>query len=205
MVTARLKVIYRFIYFLPAVTSSVGVAIMWRYIYHPQYGLLNAVLNVVGLPAQIWLSDPRVFYFGVPLALWCVTITYIWKDMGYNLVIFVAALQGIPATFREAAMMDGANPWQVFWRITLPLLKPTLMFVCVVTMLSSFQVFDVIQVMVGDGGPQNQTRVLVLDIYSNAFRFGRMGWAGAESFLLFLIALVVTLGQMQLLRTDWEY
>lgn len=101
-------------------------------------------------------------------------------------------------------MVDGANSWQLFWRILLPLLRPTLLFVCVLTMISSFQVFDIIQVMTG-GGPQDQTRVLVLDIYQNAFRFQNMGWAGASSLVLFFLILVVTLVQRRVLRTQWEY
>jgi ABC-type sugar transport system permease subunit len=101
-------------------------------------------------------------------------------------------------------MIDGANSWQSFTRITVPLIQPTILFVCVMTMLSSFQVFDIIQVMT-NGDPGNQTQVLMLDIYKNAFRYQRMGWAAAESFVLFLIVMGVTLIQMRVLRTDWEY
>jgi ABC-type sugar transport system permease subunit len=204
-VRGRVKTFFRFIYFLPTLTSSVGVALIWRYIYHPQRGLFNMILKAVGIPAQIWLSNPRAIYLGVPLALWAVIITYLWQDMGYNLVIFIAALQGIPHDFKEAAVVDGANVWQIFWKITVPLLRPTLLFICVMTMLSSFQVFDIIQIMTENGRPQDQARVMVLDIYLNAFRFHNMGWAGAESIVLFLIVLVVTLVQMRLLRTRWEY
>jgi multiple sugar transport system permease protein len=204
-VTGRLKTVFRFIYFLPTLTSSVGVALIWGYLYHPQRGLFNMILKTLGLPSQIWLSNPRAIYFGVPLALWAIIFTYLWQDMGYNLVIFIAALQGIPHEFKEAAVVDGANVWQIFWRITVPLLRPTLLFVCVMTMLSSFQVFDIFQVMTETGNPQDQTRVMVLDIYLNAFRFQRMGWAGAESIVLFLIVFVVTVVQMRLLRTQWEY
>jgi multiple sugar transport system permease protein/raffinose/stachyose/melibiose transport system permease protein len=200
----KLKTIFRFIYFLPTVTASVGVALMWGYLYHPQQGLINVILKAVGIPPQIWLTDPRVYILGVPLAMWATIFAYLWQDMGYNLVIFIAALQGIPKDFKEAAVVDGANVWQIFWRITLPLLRPTLLFVCVLTMISSFQVFDIIQIMTG-GGPQDQTRVLVLDIYMNAFRFQRMGWAGSISIVLFVIVFVVTVIQMRLLRTNWEY
>jgi multiple sugar transport system permease protein len=204
-VTGRLKTVFRFIYFLPTLTSSVGVALIWGYLYHPQRGLFNMILKALGLPSQIWLSNPRAIYLGVPLALWAIIFTYLWQDMGYNLVIFIAALQGIPHEFKEAAVVDGANVWQIFWHITVPLLRPTLLFVCVMTMLSSFQVFDIFQVMTETGNPQDQTRVMVLDIYLNAFRFQRMGWAGAESIILFLIVFVVTVVQMRLLRTQWEY
>ena len=136
--------------------------------------------------------------------MWAVIIAYLWQDYGYNLVIFIAALQGIPQELKEAAMIDGASSWRVFWHVTVPLLRPTLLFVCVMTMLSSFQVFDVIQVMT-NGGPNHQTRVLVLDIYENAFRYQRMGWAAATAFVLLVLMVVVTLVQMRLLRTEWEY
>jgi ABC-type sugar transport system permease subunit len=203
-VSGRLKTVFRFIYFLPTLTASVGVAIMWGYLYHPQQGLFNVILKALGASPKIWLTDPRESLLGVSLAMWAIIFAYLWQDMGYNLVIFIAALQGIPHEFKEAAVVDGANVWQIFWRITLPLLRPTLLFVCVMTMLSSFQVFDIFQIMT-DGGPQDQTRVLVLDIYLNAFRFQRMGWAGAVSMVLFFIILVVTIAQMRLLRTEWEY
>lgn len=203
-VQQRLKTVFRFFYFLPTLTASVGVAIMWGYLYHPQQGLFNAILKAVGSSPKIWLTDPREALLGVPLAMWAVIFAYLWQDMGYNLIIFIAALQGIPEEFKEAAVVDGANVWQIFWRVTLPLLRPTLLFVCVMTMLSSFQVFDIFQVMTS-GGPQDQTRVLVLDIYLNAFRFQRMGWAGAASMVLFIIVFLVTVFQMRVLRTRWEY
>jgi ABC-type sugar transport system permease subunit len=200
----RLKTVFRFIYFLPTLTASVGVAIMWGFLYHPQQGLFNMILKTFGASPKIWLTDPREAFLGVPLAMWAIIFAYLWQDMGYNLIIFIAALQGIPDEFKEAAIVDGANVWQTFWRITLPLLRPTLLFVCVMTMLSSFQVFDIIQIMT-NGGPQDQTRVMVLDIYQNAFRYQRMGWAGSVSMVLFLIVFIVTIAQMRLLRTKWEY
>jgi multiple sugar transport system permease protein len=200
----RLKTAFRAIYFLPVVTSSVGVAMIWGWLYDPQRGLFNALIRTLGGTPVAWLSDPRAQFLGVSVAMWAVIGAYLWQDFGYNLVIFIAALQGIPKEFKEAALIDGANAWQVFTRITIPLLRPTLLFVCVMTMLSSFQIFDVIQVMT-NGGPNNQTRVLVLDIYENAFRYQRMGWAAAISFVLVIIVMTVTVIQMRLLRTEWEY
>jgi ABC-type sugar transport system permease subunit len=203
-VSGRIKTAFRAIYFLPVLTSSVGVAMMWGFMYDPQRGLLNAVIRLLGGAPMAWLSDPRAQLLGVSVGMWAVIAAYLWQDYGYNMVILIAALQGIPRELREAARIDGANAWQVFTRITVPLLRPTLLFVCVMTMLSSFQVFDVIQVMT-NGGPNHQTRVLVLDIYENAFRYQRMGWAAAVSFVLVLIVMAVTLIQMRLLRTEWEY
>jgi multiple sugar transport system permease protein len=200
----RFKALFRAIYFLPVLTASVGVAMMWSYLYDPQRGLFNAIIRIFGGKPLAWLSDPRSEFLGVNVAMWATVIAYLWQDYGYNMVIFIAALQGIPHELREAAMIDGANAWQIFTRVTIPLLRPTLLFVCVMTMLSSFQVFDIIQVMTS-GGPNNQTRVMMLDIYDNAFRYQRMGWAAAISFVLFLIVMIVTVVQMRVLRTDWEY
>ena len=204
-VNERVKGFFRAIYFLPTISSSVAVAIMWQFIYNPQHGLLNTFIESVGLtPPRAWLTDPHAYFLGIPLAMIAVIVAYLWQDFGYNLVIFIAALQGIPHEIRDAARVDGANVWQEFWQITLPLLQPTTLLVCVMTMLSSFQVFAIFQVMT-DGGPSNQTTPLVLSIYLNAFKYGNMGWAAAISMVLFLITLVVTVIQFRVLRTDWEY
>lgn len=200
-----LKVSFRFVYFLPTLVTAVGVALMWSYLYHPQRGLINMFLRAVDLPPQLWLTDPRASFLGIPLAMWSVTIAYLWRDMGYNLIIFIAALQSIPNDFKEAATVDGANSRQVFWFLTLPLLRRTILFVTVLTMISSFQVFDIFQVMTNNGAPQNQTRVLMLDLYYNAFRFQNMGFASAEAIILFVIVLLITVFQLRFLRTDWEY
>jgi multiple sugar transport system permease protein len=200
----RYKSLYRTIYFLPVLTSSVGVALIWMSMYNPQAGWINAIIRAVGGTPVAWLSDPRAGFANVSVAMWAVILAYLWQDYGYNMVIFIAALQGIPQELREAALIDGANPWQAFLKISIPLIRPTILFVCVMTMLSSFQVFDIIQVMT-NGDPGNQTQVLMLDIYKSAFRYQRMGWAAAESFVLFLIVMGVTLFQMRILRTDWEY
>ncbi|MBC7811528.1 MAG: sugar ABC transporter permease [Burkholderiales bacterium] len=201
-----LKTVFRTVYFLPVVTSSVGVAVMWGYIFNTQYGLLNNGLRVFGGTPVAWLQDPSANVFGVPAAMLAVVIAYLWQDFGYNLVIFIAALQGIPDSLKDAAKVDGATPWQVFWYITIPLLRPTILVTSVLTVISSFQVFDLIQVMT-QGGPGSigQTRVLVLDIYENAFRFERMGWAAAIALVMFLFIVVLTIIQTRVLRTNWEY
>jgi multiple sugar transport system permease protein len=200
----RFKAFYRTIYFLPVLTSSVGVALVWLSMYDAQGGWINGIIRLFGGTPVSWLADPRAGFLGVSVALWAVILAYLWQDYGYNMVIFIAALQGIPQELKDAALIDGATPWQVFTRITLSLIRPTMLFVCVMTMLSSFQVFDIIQVMT-NGNPANQTNVLMLDIYKSAFRYQRMGWAAAESFILFLIVMGVTIFQMRVLRTDWEY
>ena len=204
-VHARVKGLFRAVYFLPTISSAVAVAIMWGYVFHPQQGLLNNFIKLIGLtPPKAWLTDPSAVFLGVPLAMIAVIIAYVWMDFGYNLVIFIAALQGIPHEIRDAAHIDGATGWQEFRRITVPLLRPTLLLVCTLTMISSFQVFVIFQVMTG-GGPQNQTRSLTMEIYENAFRYQAMGWAASMSLVLFAMVLIVTLVQFRVLRTDWEY
>ena len=202
----RVKPLFRAVYFLPVVTSSVGVAVMWGYIFNAQYGLLNQGMKALGLAPVAWLQDPRVEILGIPAALLAVIVAYLWQDFGYNLIIFIAALQNIPVSLKDAARVDGASPTQVFWHVTLPLLRPTIMVTSVLTMISSFQVFDIIQVMT-DGGPGRigKTDVVVLEIYKNAFRYERMGWAAAMALVLFLLVLAVTAIQTRLLRSSWEY
>ncbi len=205
-VHAILKTAFRAIFFLPVVTSSVGVAVIWGYIFNAQYGLLNQGLEAVGIPGVSWLQDQRATLLGIPTAMLAVVIAYLWKDFGYNLVIFIAALQAIPEEMKDAARVDGAGPWQVFWNVTLPLLRPTLLVTSVLTVISSFQVFDLIQVMTQGGpGRVGQTRVLVLDIYESAFRFERMGWAAAISVVMFGVVALLTVAQTRLLRTRWDY
>jgi multiple sugar transport system permease protein len=200
----RFRTLYRTIYFLPVLTSSVGVALIWMSMYDPQAGWINAIIRSFGGKPVAWLADPHAGFLDISIAMWAVILAYLWQDYGYNMVIFIAALQGIPQELKDAAMIDGASPWQTFSMITIQLIRPTLLFVCVMTMLSSFQVFDIIQVMT-NGNPGNKTQVLMLDIYKNAFRYQNMGWAAAESFVLFLIVMGVTIFQMRVLRTDWEY
>ncbi|HUW16619.1 MAG TPA: sugar ABC transporter permease [Actinomycetes bacterium] len=202
----RMRPFLRTVFFMPVLASAVAVAVIWQYVLNPQYGLANAMIGKVtgSVTAVSWLNDPNLTVFGIPIALLAVTFAYLWMDIGYNLVIFIAALQGIPKSLTEAADLDGANAFQRFRMVTLPLLKPTILLTAVLTMISSFQAFDLFQVMTL-GGPDEQTRVLSLDIFENAFRFQAMGWAAAESLVLLAIVLAITLLQARLLRTKWSY
>jgi ABC-type sugar transport system permease subunit len=202
----RLKGLFRTFFFLPVLAPSVGVAIMWGYVYHPQRGLLNGIISAIRgkLFALNWTGDQSLVVWGIPVALLAVIIAYLWQDIGYNMVIFMAALQSIPESVKDAAKIDGVNAWTMFRYITLPLLKPTILLTSILTMISSFQVFDIIQVMT-NGGPSEQTRVMVIDIYNNAFRFQRMGWSSAVSIVLFLLVFSISLVQNRFLRTEWEY
>jgi multiple sugar transport system permease protein/raffinose/stachyose/melibiose transport system permease protein len=200
------KTIFRMIYFLPTVTSMVAVSLIWKnVIFHPVFGMLNATLRTLHWQTFNWLIDSQTRVLGISIPMLACIMVYVWQDMGYNVVIFMAGLQGIPDVFREAAIVDGANAWQRFWHITLPLLRSTLTFVVVMTMLSSWQVFVIFSVMTDGGGPNNLTRTLVLHIYQGAFRDQAMGLASAAAMALFAIIMITTLLQMRLLRKDWEY
>jgi len=202
----RFKTLFRAIYFLPTISSSVAVTIIWAYVYAPGWGLLSLMFKAVGLvPPKSWLADPNTIYFGVPLAMLCVVVAHVWQDFGYNLVIFVAALQSIPKTLREAARVDGANMWQEFWLVVVPLLRRTVLLTSVLTVLSSLQVFVIFQLLTR-GGPKNQTQTMLLSIYENAFKFANnLGLSAAMSMILFMIILVLTVIQFRVLKTEWEY
>lgn len=205
-INERFKTLFRAIYFLPTISSSVALVIIWSYMYAPGWGLLSQMFKWVGLvPPKSWLQDPSTVYFGVPLAMLCVVIAHVWQDFGYNLVIFVAALQGIPKSLRDAARVDGASPWQEFWLVVVPLLRRTVLLTSVLTVISSLQVFVIFQLLTR-GGPQNQTQTMLLSIYENAFRFANnLGLSAAMSMVLFMFILVLTVVQFRLLRTEWEY
>jgi len=189
---ARFPGLYRSIFFMPVVTTLVAVAIVWRYLYHPQYGLLNWALGAVGVPAVDWLGDPH-------WAMFAIIVMAVWKNFGYNMLIFVAGLQSIPEELYEAAHLDGAGGWARFRHITLPSLGPTFLFVGVMTMIGNFQLFAEPYVMT-QGGPMGATRTVVLLMYEEGFRWWRMGMGAALAFVLFVIMLAGTMVQMRLQR-----
>lgn len=189
--------LYRTIYYVPVVTSMVAVAMIWVQLFDPLYGVLSNALEAIGLKGIDWLGDPK-------LAMPSIIAVSVWKVIGWNMLIYLAGLQGIPDYLREAAAIDGANRWQTFWRITLPLLQPTTFFIFVTSLIGAFQVFDVVYVMTG-GGPANATTTLVHQIYNAAFKALDMGYAAAMSFVLFGIILVVSLFSTRALRGEVAY
>ena len=205
-ISEKFRTLFRAIYFLPTISSAIAVAVIWAYMYAPGYGLLSEMVRMFGFtPPKSWLSDPRAMVFGIPLAMLCVVIAYVWQDFGYNLVIFVAALQGIPTSIKEAAYIDGANSFQTFWFVIVPLLRGTILLTSVWTVLSSLQVFVIFQ-QLSRGGPRNQTQTMLLSIYENAFVFANnLGLAAAMSMILFMVILVFTVIQFRVLRSQWEY
>lgn len=191
---ARLRGVLRTVYFAPVVTTLVSVAIVWRYLYHPKYGLLNHLLGLVGVGPIDWLGDAR---FAMP----AIILLAVWKNFGYNMLIFLAGLQTIPAERYEAAAIDGAGAWQRFRHVTVPGLAPTALFVGVTTMIGFFQLFAEPYVMT-QGGPLGATRSLVLLMYEEGFRWWRMGVSSAVAVLLLVITLVFTLLQLRLRRSE---
>ncbi len=186
----RLIRLYRTILYLPAVTSLVAIGIVWVWMFDPQYGLINQLLRALGIEGPVWLADTRV-------ALLSLVITAAWRNVGYFATIFLAGLQGIDTMYYEAARIDGAGAWDCFWRITLPLLRPTILFVVVMSVILSFQVFALVYVMTG-GGPAGSTSVIVFYLYQQAFTYFRMGYASAVGYVLFVIIFVLTLLQFKL-------
>jgi multiple sugar transport system permease protein len=188
----RYKAFFRTIYFIPFVTTLVAVAIVWRYLYHPQYGMLNYALGWIGIEPVDWLGDPRT-------AMPAIILLAIWKNFAYNMLIFIAGMQTIPSELYEAAELDGAGALRQFRHVTLPMLAPTFLFVGVITMIGYFQLFAEPYVMTA-GGPLRSTTSLVLLMYEEGFRWWRMGAAAAVAFILFAIILVWTLIQFRLQR-----
>ena len=173
-------------------TTLVAVAVVWRYLYHPTYGLFNYALGAIGIGPIDWLGDPR-------WAMPAIILMAVWKNFGYNMLIIIAGLQSIPEELYEAARLDGANALKQFRHVTVPMLGPTLLFVGVITMIGYFQLFAEPYVMT-QGGPLRATTSVVLLMYEEGFRWWRMGYAAAIAFVLFVVILVATLVQIRIQR-----
>ena len=199
LVNQKLKFMtfYRTVFFLPGITSIVAVAMVWLWLYNPDFGVINWLLEFVGIRGPAWLGStkwamPAVIIFGV------------WRGLGYNMVIFLAGLQGIPDVYYEAAEVDGASRFRRFWHITLPLLSPTTFFVLIISLIGSFQVFEQTYVLT-QGGPAYATMTIAYYIFLQAFQWFHMGIASALSFVLFLAVMVVTAIQFGLQRRWVHY
>jgi multiple sugar transport system permease protein len=192
----KLSAVYQTIYFLPVITPLVPMSIAWKWIYDYNYGLLNYALSLVGIPPVPWLTN-------VHIALWALIIMGVWKVLGYNLVIFLVGIRNIPASYLEAASLDGAGEVQSFWHVTLPLLRPILLYVLVTATINAYNVFTQVYVMTlgSQAAPGQAVRVLVYDIYQNAFQYFRMGYASAEAVTLTFIVLGFTLIQFRAFRS----
>lgn len=181
----RARAWYRTAFFLPHITATVAVAVVWAWIFEPRIGLLNAGLALFGVEGPAWLDDPD-------WALGSVILVGIWKGLGLKILIYLAALQAIPAEVYEAARLDGASAVRQLWSITLPLLRPATFFVFTVSVIEAFQVFEQVFVLTPQGGPAGSTTVMAYEIYRSAFQDFRMGIACAQSLVLFVFLLVIT-------------
>jgi ABC-type sugar transport system permease subunit len=179
------------------VTSFVAVSFIWLWIYEPQFGVLNQILDAVGLPRLAWLRSPNT-------ALLSIALLSIWKNAGFNMVIFLAGLQGIPTYLYEAAEIDGANNWQRFWHITVPMLSPTIFFVFVTHFIGALQMFTQSWILT-QGGPLDSTLTVVYLIYQNGFEYLKMGTASAMSVVLFVFIAIVTYINTRIVRYDSHF
>lgn len=199
LINQPLRAIYFFrtAYYLPVVTSFVAVSFIWLWIYEPQFGVLNQLLERLGLPTFAWLRDPNT-------SMLSIAILSVWKNAGYNMIIFLAGLQGIPRYLYEAAEIDGASATQRFWHITVPMLSPTTFFVFVVYFIGALQMFTQSWILT-QGGPLDSTLTVVYLIYQNGFEFLKMGSASAMSVILFIFIAIVTYINTRIVRYDTHF
>ena len=189
--------IFRAVYFMPAITNIIAVAVVWGFLYNTEYGLFNYVLSLVNVDKVPWLEQPV-------LAKLSLIVLAVWKGIGINMIIFLAALQGIPNSYYEAARIDGAKRWQVLIYITIPLLRYSIFFVTVTTLIGWLQFFEEPFIMT-QGGPLDGTVSMALFIYQRGFQFSEFGYAAAGSFVLFIVIIIVTLLQFKLKKADVDY
>jgi len=199
----RFKNFFRVIYFIPTVTSVIALSVIWKWLFAGEkYGLINYVLILIGLKPIDWLMSP---FWTLP----AIMIMSIWAGVGYNMILFLAGLQTIPTTVYEAAEIDGANMWDKFWHITLPLLKPTMVFVVIMGFIASFQVFERIYVMTesefGIGGVLDSALTVVAYLYDMGFRKFQMGYASALGYIVFIVIFLITIINMKFVKSKIEY
>lgn len=185
------KSFYRTIYFLPSVTMAAAVALVWKLIFHGEFGVLNEMLAVFGIQGDSWLTNSNT-------ALFCVMVVAIWGSVGYNMIILLAGMQGIPRVYYEAAEIDGAGAVKKFFKITMPLLSPTIFFITITGLIGAFQVFDILYMMIDiiKNPAFNQVKTMNALFYQNAFVYGYKGYAAAISIFMFVIIMVITAIQL---------
>ncbi len=191
------KKFLRTAFFTPVIISWIAAAVIWRWLFEPNYGLVNYVLGWFGISSVNWLNDPS-------MAMIAIIIVGVWKTFGFNMVLFSAGLQSIPDHYYEAAEIDGAGKLSQFWNITIPLLSPTTFFIIIMSVIGSFQVFDVVYVLTS-GGPLGSTKVMIFYIYEQAFQYFNMGYASALAYILFAVIFIFTLIQVKFLSKRIHY
>ena len=189
---------YRTLYFLPVVTLPASVALMWKLLYSGDYGIVNWLLSLVGINGPYWLSNPDT-------ALYAIAVVSVWSSVGYNMVILLAGMQTIPRDYYEAAQLDGAGRIRQFLAITVPLLTPSIFFLAVTQLISAFQVFDLVYLMIGsESSSINSTRTAVYSVYEQSFVIGDKGYGATVAVVLFVAILVVTIVQMRM-QKKWVF
>ena len=191
---SRFRAIFRVGYYIPVVTSIVAIAVIWRFLFNADFGLINGLLSTVGVKGPDWLANPT-------LAVIIIVALLVWRNFGNAMIIFLAGLQGIPQDLYEAARIDGANGWQEFRHITLPMLRPTTLFLTVWTTIGFLQIFEEPFVMT-QGGPLNKTLTLSMYVYQQAFNFFHQGYASAIAYTLFVVIAAITFIQFRFLRSE---
>ena len=182
---------YRTVYFLPSVTMAAAISLVWRWIYNGDYGLLNVILGFLGIKWVSWLTNPNTVMIAIG-------IVGIWCSCGYNTIILLAGLQGISSNYYEAAAIDGAGPWYVFWKITFPLLSPTIFFVMVTSLINGLKTFDMVYMMVPTSSPvYKEAQTVVMYFYRNAFEYGDKGYASSIAVVMFALIMLITVFQMK--------
>lgn len=190
---------FRVVYFIPAITMGAAVAMIWKWMYNSDHGIINAILNELGFDSVNFLTNPNT-------ALLSICLVSIWINVGYNMIILLAGIQGISKTYYEAAAIDGASPVKQFFGITLPLVTPTLFFVLITNLIGTFQTFDTIYMMIKESGiAMEATQSMVMYFFRNAFSYSKKGYASALAVFLFLIIMLVTLIQMKLQKKWVNY
>ncbi len=190
----RFRTVYRVGYYLPVITSIVAIAVVWRFLLNPDVGLINILLKNVGITGPNWLANPT-------LAMPSVIVMAVWRNVGFAMVVFVAGMQAIPAVLYEAASIDGAGRWQAFRYVTLPMLRPTILFMLVITTIGYLQLFEEPFVMT-KGGPLDATLSVTMYMYQQGFSFFHQGYASAIAYVLFVIVAIVAFLQFKFLRSD---
>jgi multiple sugar transport system permease protein len=186
--------VFRVGYYLPVITSIVAIAVVWRFLLNPDMGLINLLLQKVGINGPNWLANPT-------LAMPSIIAMAVWRNVGFAMVVFVAGLQAIPAQLYEAAAIDGAGRWQAFRYVTLPMLRPTILFMLVITTIGYLQLFEEPFVMTG-GGPVDSTLSVTMYMFQQGFTFFHQGYASAIAYVLFVIVAIVAFLQFKFLRSD---
>jgi multiple sugar transport system permease protein len=190
----RFRTAFRVGYYLPVITSIVAIAVVWRFLLNPDVGLINMLLKDVGITGPNWLADPA-------LAMPSIIAMAVWRNLGFAMVVFIAGMQAIPTVLYEAASIDGAGRWQSFRNVTLPMLRPTILFMLVITTIGYLQLFEEPFVMT-DGGPLDSTLSVTMYMFQQGFEFFHQGYASAIAYVLFVIVAIIAFLQFKLLRTE---